>query len=314
MEETSLPSISVSRLTKNTYSSKSEDMSVCSEVGNSSVYWSEEESKLLEDQMTKLHITDSNLKSLFELSLLFPTKTIQQITSRVKWIAIKTTMSWEDYCENIKTSVVTQPIKISNHTSPRIKTEKCQRRSCHISPSRINEEKKKKRQSVPNGTTNTIVHKSEGEKMPSRNRRSLKQQIDPADIQKQEKKFVIPVSPKEKEKRKSSRMSQSYEVTEVSDFSVANSQTDVPQQSYTYVPNTLTQINAFVTENNTILNFMEACLFAGTKINPEYINTFGVNVQHLLELTDSLAQPMKLPFLQLVLAVPPSMVRNIQQN
>ena len=150
---------------------KSDEMSIISDNASTSYIanWTEEEQTLLEDKIATLEINEENLKSIIQISFLFPSKTIQQITLRIHWTRLKHMYSWEEYCHQFqKKDTPIQSPKTpssnhssnhgsnhsSNHNSPRFKMDKqTNRRSVNIcTKSRQEYKMNKKRRSVPNGS------------------------------------------------------------------------------------------------------------------------------------------------------------------
>ncbi|ELP83703.1 hypothetical protein EIN_468470 [Entamoeba invadens IP1] len=76
---------------------KNETLGICQ--------WSQNEQQILEDELFRMQQAGqqfNGITSILKISGKFPSKTIQQITSRIKWcqIAPQTRPPWDDYCQN----------------------------------------------------------------------------------------------------------------------------------------------------------------------------------------------------------------------
>ncbi|EKE41784.1 hypothetical protein ENUP19_0039G0014 [Entamoeba nuttalli] len=387
-----------------------EQMSICFEHSPTTPapFWSEEEQLLLDENIKKLEITEDNLKSIFQISMLFPNKTIQQLTMRVHWLQLKETVSWENYWKTFQRKEQQTPLqspKDSNHSSPRYKMEKLRnRKSCQFIPKKLSEDQqRRKRKSVPNGLDDSSPISSPDLLKIQSKYQSLNQQTQSDSIQSdlsdpltqipgliqfkgpmnlkhnrgsarfmqlqslQERNELNSLqyqqqSSNDQIKRRSGIISvmqtgsqQNIPFTSIQQSKILNSsQIQQPLRSINQKPVTTThitrhqslpqtlqprvlinqsipinslqlnsinqsqyiinQIDNILKENESILKYIQESIQLNIALNPNYINAFNKNLHSLLFLTDELAKPSSLPFLKLVLSIPPLVSQQISQT
>ncbi|ELP93456.1 hypothetical protein EIN_059410 [Entamoeba invadens IP1] len=312
----------------------SDKMSVCSETSPTSapVVWSSEEQTLLEQNIPKLEMSEANLKSIFEIAMLFPNKSLQQLTMRLNWLPLKSKIGWEEYCRQNQKTPQNQSPKTA--PSPKAKIEKTMnRRSCQfVSKKRENEEKFRKRHSVPNQTeTQTLSEETKGLYTPQLGGDSMSTDSDTH--------ITGLIKTKEVRHLKHNRGSAMFiQVPPIEESScpVVMNQT-INQNGYTQqqcqqlhqLP-TLEQFNrqppkyqlklnlfnggekeeisrqitGLVMNNESILRYLESS--NGQNIDSNYLNAFCLNVQNLVGLSEQLAAPMGLPFFSNQIVMNPS--------
>ncbi|EDR23656.1 hypothetical protein EDI_237430 [Entamoeba dispar SAW760] len=368
-------------------------------------FWSEEEQSLLDENIKKLEITEDNLKSIFQISMLFPNKTIQQLTMRVHWLQIKETISWENYWKTFQRKEQQTPLqspKDSNHSSPRYKMEKLRnRKSCQFIPKKLSEDQqRRKRKSVPNGLDDSspisspdllkvqskyqpLNHQNQTDSTQSdpltqipgliqfkgpmnlkHNRGSARfmqlsslqerNELNSFQYQQQSSNEQIKRRPGIISVMQTSSQQNNIPFTSIQQSKIINSsQIQQPIRSINQNPITTThmtrhqslpqtlqpqglinhsipinslqlnvcnqsqyiinQIDNILKENESILKYIQESIQLNIALDPNYINAFSKNLQSLLFLTDELAKPSSLPFLKLVLSIPPSLAQQINQ-
>ncbi|ELP86584.1 hypothetical protein EIN_162180 [Entamoeba invadens IP1] len=349
----------------------SDDHSTQSEISQPTpVLWTDDEQRLLEENIARLEISEKNLKMIFEISMLFPHKTVQQIIMRLKWNSQKNDITWESYCaQNIKSSPSCSP-DISNHSSPRISKSKPNRKVPQPTPKKLDAEKRKRR-SVPDSATisvaqsrnknrfslnqensfgnsnftitngssqtssnysyNTIsgIHQVKGPRTLKHNRGSaMFMQVNPIEevdesaslksFQQTQPTVQPPVGEKMEEMSTINYPeSDSPRFQKIETFQNIPTVPPVPLQGDTRcgvtgqelnLQDLILRIDGLVRDNNSILNYVESSINKNLQIDPNYLNAFGTNLQNLLELTDGIAKPSRLPFMPLTLNVPPSLI------
>ncbi|KAL7715021.1 Myb-like domain-containing protein [Entamoeba marina] len=308
--KTESTSLNVSSLVQDTNKSTDSD-SIFTE--QQIVSWTEKEQELLDKHVKQLELSENNLKSILEIAMLFPNKTVQQLTMRVRWLGQKNDITWEQYCKQHQKMIspAQSPKHESNHTSPRKKTE-TKRRSCQLVHKRsMSDSKSKKRRSVPNVKVNPSISTS-----PDFSNTVFVKQIYQPQNHQQNQQFQtesIKSDPTDHSSKYINTPQQPVQYTQVP----VQQQQQFYQQNYqnvqTTFPNVMdpfNNINTVINQNEDILSFMETA----PELDINIINAFGYNLHYLLELTDELAKPSKLPFLSLMLSVPPSLQQQQQQQ
>lgn len=64
------------------------------------VIWTSDESLLLEQELKKYEDGEDELRTVLCIAPIFPHKSIQQISLRIRWMKSKRTISWEEYSKN----------------------------------------------------------------------------------------------------------------------------------------------------------------------------------------------------------------------
>ena len=64
------------------------------------VIWTSDESLLLEQELKKYEDGEDDLRTVLCIAPIFPHKSIQQISLRIKWMKSKRNISWEEYSKN----------------------------------------------------------------------------------------------------------------------------------------------------------------------------------------------------------------------
>ncbi|KAL7722912.1 Myb-like domain-containing protein [Entamoeba marina] len=242
------------------------------------VTWSEKEQGLLDQHVDALQINENNLKSILEIAMLFPTKTVQQLTMRIRWLSHKDNISWEQYSKQQKSiSPAQSPKHELNYTPPPRKKSELK--------SVKRQSKARKRRSVPNTKIDAILSTSPDYS----NTVFVRQPHQPKQQQLQT------------ESIKSDPTNHSNIFTQPAQMHVKPNQNLQPNnylnqqvrtQDFAQQTTYLNQPDLFSCINNTIL-LLSTCL--------------GANLNSLLELTDDIARPSRLPFLSLMLSLPPTM-------
>ncbi|ELP89071.1 hypothetical protein EIN_165410 [Entamoeba invadens IP1] len=272
--------------------------------------WSDAENNILENSPFL-----ENPQMVYKLQSSLPLKSAQQIMTRIKWVNSGKQKPWEEFCVTCQF----QPFQLPSTQKPYVQVYKPQtayepKPNAQVSQAQIppNQTVVTQNFSAP---INPIVPPMRFSSLlptkpvpPPQSQPLISKKVIPQPVKiEDDKKMPKPLKIEKEEKPKKAAPSRKRKTKEKELEKVTTQ--PVPSQG-----DMEEQINRLLTNNETILQNIEIFFQSQQSftLDKQQVLAFSTNIKNLLGLTDYLARPARLPFLSLLLDLPPD-VSDIQQ-
>ncbi|KAL7716719.1 Myb-like domain-containing protein [Entamoeba marina] len=295
-------------------------------MGNIPV-WTDDENNTLQRHMNQTNfLQDTDM--IYRIKPFFPDKTVQQILNRIQWFSNRCTPSWEEFCMKQYSKPLPQP-----HAIYQQKFSPGQFHENYQDKQTLPSEPKYQQHTYPDQKfflqqqfQNEQINQQPTQQQLSQQQLPQQQQLQQENpIQRETKPIpnqigVQPIqessiSPKtndsSRKRKPKSVKTEKEEVKQPKKQTRKRKNKEVEKPAPQNVNSSVIQndIQKLVDENEQLLQQIQTTVDdQSTSLEKQWVVNFSNNIRNLLKMTDSLAKPARLPFLSLMLDLPPEMM------